>query len=244
MKPLIGITPSIGADEMPHGTFPRFGLSRTYTDAIHAAGAVPIILPESEQDVVAVLDRLDGLLLSGGGDIDPVRFSAPTVHPRTYGISEERDSFEIAAFAAAVDRDLPTLCICRGIQVMSVAMGGTLHQHIPDDVPDEIGHRQHEHGKMRDDVWHDVRLTTGSHLLRSILDTDEIAVNSFHHQAVAVPGTGLDVLGWSPDGVVEALGHPGMRFGLGVQWHPEMLFRIRQDHAALFTAFVAASGQR
>lgn len=241
MKPVIGITPALSTDEMAHGTFYRYALSRTYTDAIHAAGGIPVILPASEWDSGQVLDRIDALLLSGGGDIDPARFNETTVHPKTYGISDERDAFEIAAFRAAVERDLPTLCICRGIQVMSVAQHGTLHQHLPDDVPDEIGHRQHEQGKKRDDVGHGVRLTNGHHLLRSILGVNELEVNSFHHQAVATPGDHLDVLARSSDGVIEALGHSGMRFGLGVQWHPEMLAHNRPDHAALFYALVGAS---
>lgn len=241
MKPLIGITPSPGRDEMPHGTFDRYALSRTYTDAIQAAGGIPVILSVSETDLDSILDRIDGLLLSGGGDIDPVHFNETTVHPKTYGISDDRDAFEMAAFRMAVERDIPTLCICRGIQVMSVAQGGTLHQHIPDDVPGEIGHRQHEHGKMRDDIGHGVRLADGSHLLRSILDRDELEVNSFHHQSVATPGESLKVIATSCDGVIEALWHPGMRFGLGVQWHPEMLAHLDADHAALFSAFIAAS---
>jgi len=227
---------------MPHGTFYRYALSRTYTDAIHAAGGIPVVLPESESHIVALLDRLDALVLSGGGDIDPARFNDSTVHPKTYGVSDERDAFEIAAFRAAVERDLPTLCICRGIQVMSVSQGGTLHQHIPDDILGEIGHRQHEKGKSRDDVGHSVRLAEGPHLLRSILGKDEIEVNSFHHQAVASPGDRLQVVATSSDGVIEALWHPGMRFGLGVQWHPELLAHAHQDHAALFSALLAASG--
>lgn len=229
---------------MAHGTFNRYSLSSTYTDAVHAAGGVPVILPESERDVDEILGRIDGLLLSGGGDINPARFSQTVVHPMTYGISDERDAFEIAAFRAAVERDLPTLCICRGIQVMNVALGGKLHQHVPDNVPDAIGHRQHEHGKMRDEVGHQVSLAAGPHLLHPILGKDQIDVNSFHHQAVASPGDNLEVLATSSDGVIEALGHTGMRFGLGVQWHPEMLANTHADHAALFGAFIAASRLR
>lgn len=243
MKPLIGITPSPSSDQMAHGTFYRYALSRTYTDAIHAAGGIPVILPVSEPDLDAVLGRIDGLLLSGGGDIDPGRFSEKAVHPRTYGITAERDAFEIAAFRTAVERDIATLCICRGIQVMSVAQGGTLHQHIPDDVPGEIGHRQQERGRTRDDLGHTVRLTDGPHLLRSILGKDQLEVNSFHHQSVATPGKHLRIVATSSDGVVEALWHPGMRFGLGVQWHPEMLAHLHADHAALFAAFIAATQQ-
>jgi len=169
-------------------------------------------------------------------------YNDTTAHPKTYGISDERDAFEIAVARAAVRRDLPTLCICRGIQVLSVAQGGTLYQHIPDDIPGEIGHRQHEQGKSRDDVGHPVCLTDGPHLLRSILGRDEIEVNSFHHQSVASPGEDLEIVARSADGVIEALWHPGMRFGLGVQWHPELLANTHPDHAALFSALVAASG--
>ena len=241
MMPLIGITPSISHDTMPHGTFYRYALSRAYTDAIHAAGGIPVILPESETHIEVLLDRLDGLVLSGRGDIDPTLFNEGTVHPKTYGISDERDAFEIAAFRAAVAKDLPTLCICRGIQVMSVAQGGALHQHIADDVPAELGHRQHEQGKSRDDVGHHVHLAEGPHLLRSILGKDDIEVNSFPHQAVAIPGDMLEVVATSSDAVIEALWHPGMRFGLGVQWHPELLASAHRDHAAIFRALVTAS---
>lgn len=244
MKAVIGITPTLSTDTLAHGTFHRYALARTYTDVVIAAGAVPMILPSNENDLDPILDRVDGLLLSGGGDIDPARFNDTTVHPKTYGISDERDAFEIAAFRAAVERDLPTLCICRGIQVMSVAQGGTLHQHIPDDVPDEVGHRQNESGKTRDEMGHGVRLAEGQHLLRSILGKDALEVNSFHHQAVASPGDDLQVVATSSDGVIEALCHPGLRFGLGVQWHPEMLAHFSADHAALFTAFVGASERR
>lgn len=241
MKPLIGITPSLGTDTMAHGTFDRFSLSRTYTDAIDAAGGIPVILPVSGRNAEVIFDRIDGLLLSGGGDVNPARFNETVVHPKTYGVSDERDAFEMAAFRAAAERDLPALCICRGIQVMTVAQGGTLHQHIPDDVPNAIGHRQHEHGRTRDEVGHTVSVAAGPHLLRSILDKNEVEVNSFHHQAVAVPGNLLEVLAISSDGVIEALAHTGMRFGLGVQWHPEMLATTHADHAALFGAFIAAS---
>lgn len=241
---MIGTTPSLGTDTMAHGTFDRFSLSRTYTDAVRAAGGVPVILPDSGHNVEEILDRIDGLLLSGGGDINPAQFNEAVVHPKTYGVSDERDAFEIAVLLAAVERDLPTLCICRGIQVMNVALGGNLYQHIPDDVPDAVGHRQHEHGKMRDEVGHNVSFAAGSHLLHSILGKDEIEVNSFHHQAVASPGDHLEVLATSSDGVIEALAHTGMRFGLGVQWHPEMLANTHADHAVLFRAFIATSESR
>lgn len=242
MRPLIGITPTSSDDSMPHGTFSRYALSRTYTDALRQAGGLPMIVPTSER-ASDVIDRVDGVLLSGGGDIEPARYGDPSSHPRTYGVSGERDAFEIALLMAAIERNLPVLCICRGIQVMNVALGGTLLQHIPDDVPGDIGHRQQERGLQRDDVGHRVRLAVGPHLLRSVVVRDEIDVNSFHHQAVATVGTPLEIVASSLDGVIEALWHPGVRFGLGVQWHPEMLAAGHADHAALFTAFVAAAGE-
>ncbi len=241
MKPLIGVTPSPSVDSAPHGTFFRYALARTYVDAVHAGGGIPVILPASERDVSSVLGRLDGLVLSGGGDIDPARFGDSTVHPKTYGIDDDRDRYEITAWRHAVQTDLPALCICRGIQVMNVAQGGTLIQHLPDPAPTGVAHRQHELGKGRDDVGHSVIFADGDHPLRRILNRDRLEVNSFHHQAVLAPGSDLEVIATAPDGVIEGLWHPGMHFGLGVQWHPEMLAAAHPAHAALFTALVAAA---
>jgi putative glutamine amidotransferase len=241
MKPLIGITPSPSLDEMGHGTFYRYCLSRTYVDSVRAAGGTPVILPTDRADLRDTLARLDGLLLSGGGDIDPAVYGDADVHEQTYGIDDERDDFETAAFRQAVADDIPTLCICRGIQVMAVAQGGTIFQDIPSQLPDAIEHRQHNLGKMRDDVGHDVTIEPGNPL-RTVVGDATLAVNSFHHQSVRHPGEDLVVVATAPDGVIEGLWHPGMRFGLGVQWHPEMLAGHEPLHAALFSAFVTAAG--
>lgn len=238
---MIGITPSPNLDEAAHGTFFRYALSRTYIDGIRAAGGMPVVIPESEDDFSSLFGRLDGLLLSGGGDIDPALYGDPHVHPRTYGIDDERDMFEIGAWRYAVEHDVPTLCICRGIQVMSVAQGGTLIQHIPDLVADAITHRQHELGKSREDLGHDVAIADGDNLLRRIVNRDRLEVNSFHHQAVLSPGNDLQVVATADDGVIEGLWHPGMNFGLGVQWHPEMLAAGFPLHAALFEALIDAA---
>lgn len=241
MKPLIGITPSPSIDDAAHGTFYRYALARTYVDAVRAAGGIPIVIPESETELPNLLERLDGLLLSGGGDIDPALFGDPEVHPKTYGIDDERDAFEIGAWRYAAEHDVPTLCICRGIQVMSVAQGGSLIQHIPDSVSNALNHRQNELGKTRDDLSHDVAIADGDHPLRHIANQDRLAVNSFHHQAVLIPGGDLRIVATAEDGVTEGLWHPGMRFGLGVQWHPEMLAAAHPVHAALFEALVDAA---
>jgi len=240
MKPLIGITPSPSSDAMGHGTFYRYCLSRTYVDAVRAAGGTPVILPTDTAELADTLPRLDGLLLSGGGDLDPATYNDPSLHETTYGIDDERDAFELAAFRLAVKDDIPTLCICRGIQVMAVAQGGTLVQDIPTQVPGAIEHRQHHAGQTRDDVGHTVTISANTPL-HDITGASTFEVNSFHHQAVASPGRDLEVIAAAEDDVIEALWHRGMRFGLGVQWHPEMLAHLIPDHAALFSAFVVAA---
>lgn len=240
MKPLIGITPSPSVDTMSHGSFYRYCLSRTYVDSVRAAGGTPVILPTDSADLWDTLSRLDGLLISGGGDLDPATYRDPEVHEKTYGIDDERDSFEIQAFRHARDHDLPTLCICRGIQVMAVAQGGTLVQDIPSQLTSSIEHRQHDIGKMRNDVSHQVTIFDDNPL-RDIVGESAFDVNSFHHQSVKDPGQDLQVIAVADDGVIEALWHPVMRFGFGVQWHPEMLANRFPQHAALFNAFVFAS---
>ncbi len=240
MKPLIGITPSPSLDTMGHGEFYRYCLSRTYVDSIRAAGGTPVILPTHHADLVDTLARLDGLLLSGGGDLDPATYGKTDVHEKTYGIDEQRDTFEILAFRHAVEEDLPTLCICRGIQVMAVAQGGTLVQDIPTMIVRAIEHRQHNAGKMRDEVGHTVSVAENTPL-HDIVAQSAFEVNSFHHQSIREAGRDLQVIATAKDGVIEALWHPAMRFGLGVQWHPEMLAGHLPQHAALFAAFVAAA---
>lgn len=240
MKPLIGITPSPSFDTMGHGTFYRYCLSRTYVDSVRAAGGTPVILPTDRADLTETLSRLDGLLISGGGDLDPATYRDSEVHDTTYGIDDERDSFEILAYRHACGHDLPTLCICRGIQVMAVTQGGTLVQDIPSQISRSIEHRQHDIGKMRDDVSHQVTIADDNPL-REIVGATTFEVNSFHHQSVKDPGQDLQVIAVADDGVIEALWHRTMRFGLGVQWHPEMLACRHPQHAALFNAFVLAA---
>ncbi len=237
MKPLIGITPSPSTDEMGHGAFYRYCLSRTYVDSIRAAGGIPVVLPTDQIDLDDLLPRLDGLLISGGGDLDPALYGEDDVHSQTYGIDHERDAFELHAIRMAVERDLPTLCICRGIQSMAVAMGGTLIQDVPSEIGGLIEHRQQHIGKMRDDLSHDVTIAEGNPL-HAITGATRLQVNSFHHQAVRDPGRELVVIATADDGVIEAVWHPGMRFGLGVQWHPEMLTGHVPSQAAIFSGFV------
>jgi len=242
MKPLIGITATPQDIAFDHGVFHRHCLSDTYSRSIIASGGIPVIIPSAIEDVGSLFDTLDGIVFSGGGDLDPSLFGADR-HPETDGIDAERDAFELAAAREAVARDIPTLGICRGIQVINVALGGTLFQDIDSEVPSAIEHRQHKEGKDRDDLGHLVSLAPGAHPLRDILGKDSLQTNSFHHQAVKVPAHELEVIATTADGIIEAMWYPGMRFGLAVQWHPEMLSTNYGDHAKIFAAFVSAAAR-
>jgi putative glutamine amidotransferase len=195
-------------------------LSRTYVDAIQEAGGVVVMVPpdpRAEEDPDALLDGLDGLVLAGGADIDPARYGAPR-HPHTTGTAPERDATEIPLARRAIERDLPLLGICRGMQLLNVALGGTLIQHLPDD----LGHCDHRrHLGSFDNADHDVRLAPGSLAAEAcgeLLHTTK----SHHHQGVDRLGEGLVASGWSVlDDLVEAIEVPAARWALGVQWHPE-----------------------
>jgi putative glutamine amidotransferase len=195
-------------------------LPRNYVDAVQAAGGLALLVPPDPQLIQTpdeVLDRLDGLILAGGADLDPASYQA-TAHAETVGIVPERDRFEIALLRAAFDRDLPVLAICRGMQVMNVALGGTLHQHLPES------HGHHEHRRVSgtfDGADHDVVLDDGSLAARTAGERVH-ATKSHHHQGVDRVGEGLRVSGRSEfDSLPEAIELPGRRFALGVQWHPE-----------------------
>jgi putative glutamine amidotransferase len=235
-RPLIGITPTPTTLTFDHGTFYRYCLSDTYVRSVWQAGGNPMILPWISDRPADLLDAVDGLVLSGGGDIDPSLFEQER-HAMTYGIDDARDAFEIALMREAVERDVPTLAICRGIQVMNVALGGTLHQHVP-ELSGDLEHRQNKAGFSQDVPSHRVALENTPNPISDLLGKDELMVNSFHHQSISEVAASLMLAGRSEDGVIEAVYHPGMRFAIGVQWHPEMLAANHPDHARLFEALV------
>jgi putative glutamine amidotransferase len=193
-------------------------LPRVYSLAVGRAGAIPLLLPPDDGAAQApdeLLDRIDALLLTGGADIDPASFGA-TPHPETGPTWPERDRFELALTHRALERDMPVLAICRGMQLLNVALGGTLIQHLPDVTGDE--RHRHSPGTFSD---HDVRLEPGS-LAAHAVGAERTSVKSHHHQGLGELGEGARATGWSePDRLVEAIEVPDRRFALGVLWHAE-----------------------
>lgn len=191
---------------------------RSYATAVQKAGAIALVLPpdgRANDEPDALLDRLDGLYLAGGSDVDPETYGARP-HPKTQGSWPERDAFELSLTRRALERDMPVLGSCRGMELLNVACGGTLEQNLPD----RIGSDRHRHtpGAYGD---HEVRLEPGSLAARAA-GAERLAVKSHHHQGIDRVGEGLIATGWSePDDVIEAIEVPGRRFVLGVLWHPE-----------------------
>lgn len=242
-KPLIGITPSPTSEDFDHGTFQRYALSRNYSEAVEAAGGIPLILPPQQGNVPELLDILDGLILSGGGDVRPSRYGDDDVHPTTYGVHDLRDEFELALAQGAIARDTPMLCICRGIQVLNVALGGTLIQDVADQYSAQIEHRQQRNDIPAAEPSHTVTVEPGS-LLSRVYGASTIETNSFHHQALREIAPPLRVVGHAPDETVEAVEHPTCSWLLAVQWHPEMMFRAHDEHLRPFLALAAAAQAR
>lgn len=242
-RPLIGVTATTG----PSRSGERASLGAAYLLAIQGAGGVPILLPpQLDSDSLRVLGpQLDGLILTGGGDIHPSRYGEPP-HPTVAGVSEERDELEAFAIDLALDRGLPILAICRGMQMLNVALGGSLHQDIPSDFTTEINHAQTsgESPRERSDVTHAVTVEEGCHLAQ-ILGSSELMVNSMHHQAVKELGRGLRPVAWAPDGVMEGLEiEDSARFVVAVQWHPEDLVTAHEHARRLFEALVHKAAAR
>jgi len=221
-----------------HGEPPQLemALGLKYLHAIESAGGIPVVVPPLQIDCLdALLDRVDGVCLSGGPDLDPEAYGARR-HVRTGPTESQLDVFELALAQAADARQLPILAVCRGMQLLNVARGGTLHQHLPDIVGERIVHRQAEAGEK---PTHWVTLAPVSRLSQ-ILDRRRTKVNSFHHQAVATLGAGLTVTSQASDGTVESVEAVDRDFVVGVQWHAECLID-RFGQAALFSAFVEAA---
>ena len=232
MKPVIGITTYVEPARWGQWDLPAALIPYAYVQAIESAGGRALLVPPSDDAIEETLEALDGVLFTGGGDLDPSHYGAEA-HEKTAGVRAERDSAELALLSAALERDMPVLAICRGSQVLNVARGGDLDQHLPD----KLGHELHKErlGEFSD---HEVSVESGTRLGGIV--GERIPVKSSHHQGFGRIGDGLVVTAHADDGTLEALEDPSRRFALGVLWHPE-----EGEDAALFEALVhAASAHR
>jgi putative glutamine amidotransferase len=216
-RPLIGITPNV-RPAGKRGT--EHVVLSAYVAMITQAGAIAVIVPavRTADEAREVLARLDGLLLTGGKDIDPGLYGQTPRHPDRLA-TPERIASDLAYARAAIAGDMPSLGVCLGVQVMNVADGGTLFQHLPEDLPDALGHEDDDEGNSPD---HEASIEPGTKL-RALLGVDHATVNSYHHQAIAKVAPGWRLAARAPDGVVEAIERPDRFFCLGVQWHPERM---------------------
>jgi putative glutamine amidotransferase len=233
MKPIVGITSY--AEEVAWGAWVERSavVPLAYVHVVERAGGRPLVVPPSEEGIEETLAVLDGLILSGGSDVHPELYDADP-HPETTDVREERDRAELALLAAALERDMPVLAVCRGSQVLNVARGGDLVQHLPE----VLGHERHKHkpGEFSD---HDVRLEPDTRVGQLL--GERAPVKSHHHQGFGRIGAGLREVGWADDGTVEALEDPSKRFAVGVLWHPEegedlALFEALVEEARLYRA--------
>jgi putative glutamine amidotransferase len=240
VRPLIAVTTSeLRRPEdvvaRPQGEPPKLevALATQYPEAIERAGGIPVIVPLLRPEAIAaLLDRVDGICLPGGPDVQPSAYGEEP-HPQLGPTEPRVDAVELALVRAADRRNLPILGICRGMQLLNVARGGTLHQHLPDVVGDRLEHRQPEHGSV---TTHRVETALHSRL-RATLGGPSLEVNSFHHQAVRTLGDDLAATAWAEDGTIEAIEEPGERLVLGVQWHAEGL----RAHDPLFELLISAA---
>jgi putative glutamine amidotransferase len=232
-KPVIGLTLD-HEDPGGYSKFSWYAMRENYFSAVARAGGLPIALPHEPEQTAEYLALIDGLVVTGGNfDVDPALFGAEERHD-SVSTKDRRTEFELAITRAAHAADMPALGICGGQQLMNVALGGTLIQHIPDTIPNALAHEQ---PNPRNEAGHAVALTPGT-LLYQTTERAEMQVNSAHHQAVEATAPGLKINALAPDGVIEGIEDPARRWFIGVQWHPE--FAIDAGDVRLFDSFVAA----
>lgn len=234
-KPIIGVTPLFDRERDSYWMLPG------YLEGLEQAGAIPIVLPlpEDLDDLPQLVSLCDGLLFTGGQDVSPALYGE-TPKPTCGEICPARDRMEQVLLHLALERDLPVLGICRGIQFLNAVLGGTLYQDLPTEHPSQT---QHHMTPPYDRAMHTVTIQPGTPLVE-LLGTEHIGVNSYHHQAVKTLAPCLTEMAWSEDGLIEAVCLPEKRFVWAVQWHPEFSFRVNEDSRKIFGAFVAAAREK
>lgn len=225
-------TPRIGITTYGRNEDGRFTLNARYVECVRRAGGLSLLLPPGEPHFEEAFELFDALVMCGGPDVDPKLYGGKA-HPQLYGIDPERDASDTALAKALVARRVPALCICRGLQVLNVALGGTLVEHLPDEVGESMPHR----GAERAYVPHEVRLEPRSRLA-ALLGAQTLRPASSHHQAVRKPGAGLEVVARAPDGTIEALEHREHARLIAVQWHPEYTAHEDAQQQKLFDELV------
>jgi putative glutamine amidotransferase len=241
--PIIGITTRTAP--VPPSLLPSVMVQKSYTNAILRAGGVPVLIPSDigEEGWESLVSKFDGFLFTGGGDIALKYFNGDP-HPAVYGIDAPRDAIELGLTHGAIENKIPFLGICRGLQVVNVALGGTLFTHIPDQLPNALQHDYPgEDGvPARTALAHTIKIESGSQL-GEILAVTDLKVNSLHHQGIKDIAPSLKAVAHSTDGLVEGVELPGHPFGIAVQWHPEWL-TDQLPIQRLFRAFVTAAASR
>ena len=228
-KPLIGIT-TYGRNDQG-----SFSLPVLYVDSIRRAGGIPLLIVPGEDHLDEIIDRVDGIVLAGGGDLNPGAYNGKT-HEKIYNIDTERDTSELRIGELILAKKIPTLAICRGIQIINTILGGTLFEHIPDHFGETIPHRLPPRSPSR----HNVTIDQNSNLF-DIIQKQEIEVTSLHHQSIDKLADGLSIVAKSVDDVVEAIEFKGESWFIGIQWHPEYTSAKDPNHQILFFAFVQRS---
>ena len=230
-KPIIGIT------SYPPGETHGFHIPKFYVESVLRSGGTPVILPSSGKDSIPEwISILDGVILSGGGDLDPVHYGGES-HTTIYNLNPLRDETELALAKTILELKIPTFCICRGLQILNVVLGGTLYPHLPDKYGESVLHR----APPREPIPHEVKIERSSRLYE-IFKKESIHSVSWHHQSIREAGRGVRVVGWAPDGVVEAIEVPENPQILAVQWHPELGGAEDENAEKLFKEFVAMCG--
>jgi putative glutamine amidotransferase len=238
-KPIIGITLDLTKDseKYKYATFPWYALRKNYADSVLQAGGIPVMIPYSHESIDTILELIDGLVIPGGDeDVNPKFYNQQIISGKVR-TNDERAGFELALTKKALEKDMPFLGICGGMQVLNVSLGGNLIQHIPDYIQSKINHEQ---PSPKDIPSHPVIIKPGTILFKLADSRDEVMVNSTHHQAVDKLGNGLIISASAPDGIIEAIESLNHKFVIGVEWHPEYLNSNNLD-LKLFKGLIDAS---